>query len=183
MTNNKYQIKLTTEEFTLYQIVVHSLGKGIGTPAEERQEIAEAEYKLTMLLIERGVIPRARIEYLTDPGLNIGTNYSRLGVFQKNGTKGTNVFRHAHFIPYLRYLIDGPNLPKSTLENFEEFVNTQPAFEAEDLREARALVKREVRENNLDPKQACEEFYKLAYESGLGKDFARALRDEVHRMR
>ncbi len=180
---SKYQIELTNEELDLYKIVALSIGKGVGTSCEEWKKITDAEYQLTLSLIERGAIPAQRIQYLYEPNLNIGTKYSRIEVFHNNGTKGRDVFRHPHFIPYLLYIINGPKLPESTLRNFESFVSTNPVNETEDVRIARDLAKQEVRANQLDPKTACEEFFKLALETGLGPIFARVLRDTVRSMR
>jgi len=39
-----------------------------------------------------------------------GHGLSHLQVFEKNGTRGDDVFRHPHFVKYLRYFLYGPDL-------------------------------------------------------------------------
>lgn len=40
------------------------------------------------------------IEKLTDPAFNVGSVRSHQQVFDANGTKGDDILRHPHFLPY-----------------------------------------------------------------------------------
>lgn len=179
----KYMIELTEEELILYKLVAESEGFGIGTSGKKRNDAHKAAYLLSESLFQRNALPELRVDFLNNPDINIGTKYSVIEEFQKNGTVGKDVFKHPDFIPYLLYLIRGPKLPKSMLEAFEAFLKTEPVFESEDVRTAVTLLRNEIRINKLDPKIASEEILKLAYESGLGATFARHLRDRIHSMR
>jgi hypothetical protein len=55
---------------------------------EVLQAACVAARKLTQALIERDTIPSTRVQYFTDPDLNIGTKKSRQEVFESNGTHG-----------------------------------------------------------------------------------------------
>lgn len=179
----KYMIELTEEELVFYKLVIEAEGFGIGTPSNKWNDACEAAYRLSKSLFQRNALPKLRVDFLNNPDMNIGTKYSIIEEFHKNGTVGKDVFKHPDFIPYLLYLIRGPKLPKSMLVAFEAFLKTDPFYESEDVRAAVALLRKEIQINKLDPKFASEEIFKLAYESGLGATFARHLRDRIHSMR
>jgi hypothetical protein len=55
---------------------------------------------LTESLFGRGAIPEARRRYWEDPEYNTGKGRtSRKGVFERNGCRGRDIYRHAHFLP------------------------------------------------------------------------------------
>ena len=64
--------------------------------------VGEAALRLTKLLIARRAIPEVRPRYFTDPHFNTaGRGRSRAQIFEKNGTRGEDIFRHPHFLKYL----------------------------------------------------------------------------------
>jgi hypothetical protein len=75
--------------------------------------------KLLQSLLKRAAIPSPRWEWFTDAKTNIGgRGKSREEQFEKNGVSGEDIARHPHFLEYLRYFLEGPNLPDSMIQTF-----------------------------------------------------------------
>ena len=162
-------IKLSAEEENLLkQISFTDLSH------EVLKKSCSAAGDLAKLLIERDCIPRIRVEYFTNPEYNVGLRASRKETFEKNGTKGEDIFYHGNFLRYLRYFIFGPDLPRTVIIDFCENI------ESDDLL---AFVRSQVRKHRLNPGKASEEFYKLALECGLPEWNARSIRDTVKNVR
>jgi hypothetical protein len=138
-----------------------------------------AAAKLTESILSRKVVPEIRRRYFTDPELNIGTKKSRKQVFEQNGTRSRAIIEHPHFLKFLQYFIFGPELPESVIE---EFWRQATHFDME-LRDICKFSRSVVRQYELDPLQAREEFYKLALECGLVEYEARIVRDAVRTVR
>jgi hypothetical protein len=134
---------------------------------------------LMQSIIDRGAIPDIRLQYFTDPELNIGTKMSRKEVFEHNGTRGSAIFEHSHFLKYLRYFIFGPQLPDPVIDGFVKQVNDW-YMELDSLCKS---SRQAVRQYGMDPHTACEEFHKLALECGLEHYEARMIRDAVRTVR
>lgn len=140
------------------------------------QESCAAGAKLAKSLLARQAIPQLRIDYFTDPRLNIGTKLSRQGVFEGNGTCGDDILEHPNFLPYLRYFIHGPDLPPATIDGFCRIVQEDRGTSGMVLDQLHRYARREIRERGLSQLDAAEEFFKLALECGLGVDRARGVR-------
>jgi len=153
----------------------------------DRDRIAasiEPAYELACSVLEREAISAVRWRYFTDPELNVGGHgKSRLQVFERNGTRGDAVLKHPHFHKYLRYFILGPDLPAASIAAFSALLDECAPVTSGDVDGFCELARREVRYRRLDRRQAAEEFFKLALESGLSKGTSRIVRDSVMEMR
>lgn len=149
------------------------------------QPIADAMSKLMGSLLERNAIPESRKKFFTDPAYNIGGHgLSRLQEFEKNGTRGDAIFRHEHFVQYLRYFLYGPDLPTAAIEAFQQNVaDCGEPFTSGDSLTVAEFARRLTRSHGLNPRHAAEEFYKLVLDCGLDSDDARTARDSVQKVR
>lgn len=172
-------IELTPEERLLYdQVKRVRLDKRLTEPYPGDQALA-----LLKMLRARDAIPEIRILYFTNASYNLHTKKSRREIFEGNGTKGDDIYRHPLFLPFLDYFILGPNLPKGIIDRFCQIVASEPYISGSDLQEIKQFVRNATREYALVPREACEEFYKLALECGLGVDYSRFVRETVRSMR
>ena len=131
---------------------------------EERQCHRERIGELTESLLIREAIPRCRLAYFTDPALNVGGHgKSRKQVFERTGPSGADMFRDGNFMPYLRYFIDGPELPKPVIDGFCKVVEEDWGTSGMVLDQVMGYVRRQVRQERLGS-DAHEEFFKLAHE-------------------
>lgn len=143
----------------------------------------EVACELMKSLIGRKAIPEARIRFFTDPQLNVGgRGSSRRQIFEKHGTSGDAIFRHPHFLKYLRYFLFGPDLPAAVIEGFQEKVALCQPVTSGDIDTFVEYARQQTRLHRLDAGTAAEEFYKLALECGLHVE-ARIIRDAVKRLR
>src|SRR4030043_125540 len=108
---------------------------------------------------------------------------SRKEVFENNGTSGDDILRHPHFLKYLRYFVQGPDLPPQTITIFSQAVCDLSPVTSGDIVTLCDLAKNEVRVKGLERKAAAEEFFKLSLELGLDVGFSRAVRDTVMKLR
>lgn len=144
----------------------------------------EAARTLMKSLIRRHAIPEVRLQWFTNPDYYIGgRGKSRKQVFEGNGTRGECIFRHPHFLEYLRYFIYGPNLPTSVIQNFEGKVASCGRVSSSDVIPLGNYARQQARAFGLDPSVAAEEFFKLALESGLDTSDAGSIRSAVKRLR
>lgn len=168
------KIELTTEEETLLaQINFHP--QNDGKLHEILQISCAVAARLANSILSRKVVPEIRRRYFTDPDLNIGLKKSRKQVFEGNGTQGEAILKHPHFLPYLHYFIYGPQLPDKAIDGFCDIVS---GFDTEGD-EIRRFARNITRQFELDPRETCEEFFKLALECGMPVYEARAVRDAV----
>jgi hypothetical protein len=175
-------IVLTDEEQALWELIPFTTSWPAGRPLIT-QESQEAAQDLTLSLLGRKAIPQARIRYFTDPELNVGSGRSRYEVFEKNGTRGDEIFSHPAFFKYLRYFVLGPDLPTDTITRFREAVAECGPVTSGDAEGLEGKARSEVRGSGLERKAAAEEFFKLALELDLEAWMARGIRDAVMRLR
>lgn len=149
---------------------------------ELRASLAPAAALATALLA-RGAIPNVRLLYFTDPDRNPGSRKSRQAIFESNGTSGDGILQHPHFLPYLRYFINGPRLPVDVVRAVEEAVERWSYISGEDVQEFVAIATAAVRNYQLNPKEAGEEFHKLALECGADPSYALLIRKSIRGMR
>ncbi len=159
------------------------------TPEEadlQRQMMDESEHtrpytgqyarRLLESLKNRNAIPQVRIDYFTKPYPG-GRSRSHLDVFKKNDRSGRSTAEHAGFVEYLRYFIDGPALPESTIEGFRKIMIDDLGTSGEVMNQLCKFVRTEMRKLRLDRGTARDEFWKLAKEAGY--DHAETIRDEA----
>ncbi|MCG8512079.1 MAG: hypothetical protein MI741_22920 [Rhodospirillales bacterium] len=180
-----FTIVLTAPERQL----VEKIEFNAATLAHDRkaiQENGERACQLMEFLIAREeAIPAHRVSYFTDPDYNIGgRNFSWKQTFERNGTQVYAIFRHPHFLPFLRYFIFGPDLPSGVLTAFRREVEAcHGPITSGDVLPLAKFARQQARANQLDPRTACEEFFKLGLEYGLGPDWAAVLRRQVRTIR
>lgn len=158
-------VELTDEEANLNEQIPSLPDRGV--PWEP---IAQAMESLFKSLIERDAIPAVRLRVFDDPRLAEKRGKSPKQVFESNGTCGDDIFRHAHFIKYLRYFINGPDLPKAATEGFCKILNDDEGTSGMILDQLHRYVRSCVREYRLDRYSAGSEFYRLAVELGIDHD-------------
>jgi hypothetical protein len=150
---------------------------------ESWKPIADAMAELMASLLERGAIPLARRKFFTEPFIG-GHGRSHMQVFEGNGTRGDDIFRHPNFVKYLRYFLHGADLPKTVIEAFQrKVIGCGEPFTGSDALEVADFARQITRSHGLDTHTAPEEFYKLALDCGLDPGDARSVRDTVMKMR
>ena len=151
-------IELTPEEVDLFKQMEAEFSKSSGYTGE-------AASRLMKSLGERKAIPEARIDYFTKPYPG-GRGKSHLDNFKRHGNHGDAVFKHPHFVAYLKYFIDGPALPPATIEGFRKILIEDLGTSGEIMSQLQTFVRAEVRKLRLDSTTARDEFWKLAKEVG-----------------
>jgi hypothetical protein len=161
------KVKLNKKEKALFDAICWDLDKLGRTDDEDRVECLEKMGQLAESLLERNAIPSVRVAWFADPKINAGGyGKSRKQVFEKNGTTGKEILRHPHFVEYLRYFMNGPDLPKDTIRGFCKIIQEDRGTSGTVLDQIRAFVRKEVRDKAFDRHHAAEEFFKLAHEIG-----------------
>jgi hypothetical protein len=150
-----------TEEALLKEIVWEPISDDHEAFVANSQRAAA----LTESLLKRKGIPKIRVAYLSDPSMNIGGyGKSRNEWFEKNGCRGDALFRHPDFLKYLKYFVNGPDLPKDTIRGFCQIIEKDSGTSSMVLEAAKAFVRKEIREKGLNKRHSAEEFFKLAHE-------------------
>lgn len=152
-------IQLTAEEQQLYDAVQ--------VEPHDHAAWVEAGRRTVMLmrsLTARRAIPAVRSRYFIEADFNPGGTTSRREVFARNGCRTDDeIHDHPHFLRYLRYFVEGPQLTEAVIKGFQAIVS-------DSLREWDALdvyARAKVRELAITAENAGEEFFKLAIESGV----------------
>ncbi len=167
MEHKSQVVRLNEQEQVLADAVFPEWGGLLDKDYDTRIGMLEKMGQLAESLLRRGAIPAVRLAYFTDADMNVGgRGKSRKQVFEGNGTKGAAIFRHAHFMEYLRYFIYGPDLPEPTVRGFCKIVEDDAGTSGMLLSQITAFVRKEVRERRLDRRHAAAEFFKLANEVG-----------------
>jgi hypothetical protein len=136
--------------------------------------------KLIKSLISRQAFPEARIRYFVDPNYNVGgRGTSHRAIFERNGTRGENIYGHPRFLPFLRYFLAGAQLPVAVIDSFCREVLNCGAVTSGDIIPLGKWARQQARLHHLESTQAREEFYKLALDCGLSPDHARSIRNAV----
>jgi len=130
-------------------------------------------------ILTRKAVPEIRRRYFTDPELNIGSKKSRKQLYEEHGVRGRAIVENPSFLKVLQYFIFGPQLPESLIEEFWK----QAIHFDMDLMDLCKFSRNAVRQYELDPLYAREEFYKLALECDLVEYEARIVRDAVRTVR
>lgn len=151
---------------------------------EDFEANADRALALTKQLIARQAIPDHRRQYFVDPDYQVGgRGRSRLQNFERNGCRGDDILRHAHFLPYLHYFIYGPALPDPVLRAFEQAVRDCGMVTSSDIVPLGNLARKLARDHGLAKHHASEEFFKLALELGVGMMAASSIHRSVMQLR
>jgi hypothetical protein len=108
---------------------------------------------------------------------------SRRGLFERNGTSGTAIYEHPNFLKYLRYFLEGAALPVALIDTFCQKVDDCGHVSGSDALELAYFARSEVRRRGMEPKEASEEFYRLALDCGVYQGHANTIREIVARVR
>jgi hypothetical protein len=160
-------IELTSDEVALRQEMEAEFSGG-------RPYSGGAARRLLKSLHTRGAIPDARIRDFTEPFPG-GHGKSHKDVFEKNGRQGDAIVEHPHFVSYLRYFIDGPALPPSTIDGFRQILIEDSGTSGMVMEQLCKFVRSESRKLRLERSVAREEFWRLAQE--VGYSHAGTIRD------
>lgn len=183
MERGLFTIELTPEEIALVDAMRFDplVFKGDHQAFSANAELA---HLLTTRLLERKAMPEQRLRYFTDPEYNPGgRGSSRKDGFERNGTSGAALFRHPHFLRFLRYFIHGAELPSPILTAFAKAVEDCGPITSGDIAPLSAAARQLVRAHGLDPKPAAEEFYKLCLDLDLDPYDAGSIRSSVLQVR
>jgi hypothetical protein len=151
-------IQLTSDEADLRkQMDAEFSGGGIYS--------GKAAHSLLKSLSNRSAIPEARIRDFTEPFPG-GRGKSHKDVFVKNGCRGDAISEDANFVKYLRYFMDGPALPASTVEGFRKILIQDSGTSGMVMDQLCKFVRAETRRLGLERGTAKEEFWRLAQEAG-----------------
>ena len=159
-------VKLTADEQPLYDSIIWTdHNEFMKKDFSERTQLLQNQGKLADSLLKRNVIPKIRIDWFTDPQMNIGSSKSHKQIFADNGNDDEAILKHPGFRPYLWYFIHGPKLPKSTIEGFCKIIEEDKGTSGDLLNEIKAYVRKQMRDRRLDY-SAPDEFMMLAFEVG-----------------
>lgn len=168
------KITLTPKEQELYEQLPASALK-----ARDKQEwdpISLIMSELAESLIGRKAIPELRWKMFSDP------EYSEPGAkpmkfsIETHGTRGDAILRSPWFLEYLRYFVNGPDLPSSIVEKLYQIICKDWGLREE----GRKFIRVYARTLSLDEKNnASKEFFRLAFEFGLGRYEAELMRKDA----
>lgn len=158
-------VELTDEEASLNEQIPSLPDRGLPWGP-----IADAMESLFKSLIQRDAIPAVRLRVFDDPKQAEKRGKSPKQVFESNGTCGDHICRHPNFIKYLRYFINGPDLPSAAIKEFCRILNDDQGTSGMILDQLRRYVRSCVREYRLDRHSAGSQFYRLAVELGIDHD-------------
>ena len=159
------RVELTDEEANLNEQIPSSPDRAVPWGP-----IADAMESLFKSLIERDAIPAVRLRVFDDPNQAEKRGKSPKQVFESNGTCGDQICRHPHFMEYLRYFMNGPDLPSAAIKGFCKILNDDQGTSGMILDQLHRYVRSCVREYRLDRHSAASQFYRLAVELEIDQD-------------
>ena len=130
-------------------------------------------------LMGRDAIPEVRLKYWEDPECRTNRRYksSYKEQFEEHNRTDQCIYAHLGFLPFLRYFLFGPDLPKEVISSFEMKVESLGWITSGDVepicKHARLLSRR----FNLKDRSVPKEFYKLCRE--IDFDYARIVMENV----
>ena len=158
-------ITLTANEQVLWDQIREADVRGAS--GSDWAPVADAMQALMESLLERDAIPDIRTRLFTDSDLAEKGSRSRLEVFEGNRTKGRDIFRHPHFLPYLRHFIQGPDLPRHAINGLCRILNEDAGTSGMLMKQYKAHARDCVRRLGLERRHAAREFFRLGIEIGM----------------
>jgi hypothetical protein len=160
-------IELTTEEKKLLSGMTLDQ-EDLIRDIDRAQRNAELACSLMKSLLARDGIPVQRRKYFDDSGYRRGRlKGSRRQLFERNGTEGEDIYRHANFLKHLRYFVFGANLPQAAIDEFSAKAFACGQVSGSDALMLGKLARDLTRRHSLAPHEAHDEFYKLALDCGI----------------
>jgi hypothetical protein len=173
------RIDLTETEEALLREIVFDPPTDFGP--DKSYHNGELATALLKSLMERKAIPQARLRYFADPAYHAeNTKSSRYELFLRKVRSDEEMYCNPHFLKYLRYFIEGAQLPELIQETFYKKAQEHFIKVGELSSFARGLV-REMRRraDALDSYKLPDNFYKLALDCGCDAGDAQAIRRAV----
>lgn len=171
------EIELTEEERKLFDAINFDAAEVRGP--EQYRANGDKVVALWKWMNARGAIPQHRLRYFSDADYFVGGHgSSRQAWFERHGTSGEDILRHGHFLQHLQYMVCGPSLPSSLIDQFRRAVADCGTITSGDLIPLSKTAKKLAREHLLD-KRSNEAFFQLALEFGMEPSEARYVRDAV----
>jgi hypothetical protein len=175
-------LQLENEELELFNQIVWEAQKLSDHIAYKAN--AERVERFFSLIAERSIVPEHRMLYFTDPSYNVGgRGKSRKGIFERNGCYGVDIVRHAHFLPYLQYMVCGPGLPQGAIVQFKKKVDELGPITSGDIIPLRDCARMIARQCLDTPKNFADQFFQLALDCGLSTGYASIVRRGVQQIR
>lgn len=178
-----FTVELAEEEIALVEAMSFD---PLAFPGNRKAFVANGELalRLTRKLVERGAIPEHRLRYFTDPDYyHGGHGKSRKDVFESNGTSGDDIIRHGSFLKYLRYFVNGAELPHSAMQSFKSAVVDCDSITSGDVSTLSTTACQLTRIHGLTPKETAEEFFKLCLDLGIDMSYASVIRSSVQQLK
>ncbi len=170
-------IKLTDAESLLLSIIP-------ATPGHDGwHQVADAMETLFESLQNRHAIPEVRLRFFFDPEFAESGNKSRHEVFESTGTFGNEVYRHPNFISYLKYFIQGPDLPTPVIDGLCGILNDDAGTSGMVMDKYCKYARQCIRQYGIDRRKAASEFFRLGVEIGMELHAARTLREAAQSAR
>lgn len=146
-------IELTVQERKLFDEIRFN-----STRHEELRHSMMPMVALSKSLLKRDAIPKVRLLYFTDPERNHGgRGESRQNVFERNGTSGSEILAHPHFMKYLHYFACGPDLPPAVIAEFKEVARFSGYLTGGDVVDLIPVARAAVRLGQFEPTGAADE--------------------------
>lgn len=174
------KIELTETEETLLK----ALKTFTINPSEEyKKRLLKLEncFLLTKSLIARDAVPHHRIDYFVKAEYRLSdTRKSRLQVFESNNTSGEAIFRHPHFLKYLKYFIYGADLPQAIITQIKA-IKAETFYDSDFVEQALPNIKSYFNANydKASRNAFSEEIFKLSLDLGVEFSDSVQLRNKV----
>jgi hypothetical protein len=135
---------------------------------------------LARSLLSRGVIPEVRFNYFIKPEYNLSNpKKSHEEIFETNGTKGEEILSHPHFLRYLKYFIQGAELPKSLKAELVALKENH-SYDDDFAEDASPIIRKHFKSfGSIERTSFAEEVFKLCLDLNLPLAYAKLLRDKV----
>lgn len=167
-------ITLTAAEQAIYDQVNWN-----STPVDQAKLKRNGELvaDLTAELGSRGAIPETRLAYFTEINMDAGKGKrSRQQILQDNTHDGgEDLFHNPTFVKYLKYFINGPDLPTATIAGFCKIVDDHHGTSNKLLTRLTKYVRSHAHDSSLSIAVTAEQYFKLATECNAGR-FAAEIR-------
>jgi hypothetical protein len=178
------KVKLNVSERKLFDAIEWDIDATLRWELDQRLANFDRVGQLTESLSKRGAIPQCRIKMFVDPEMNPGGR----GKSAKDNFRSVHpysdaeIVRMPHFPKWLRYFIEGPDLPEPTLAGFLKIVEEDQGTEGMVVDQLTKYVRKETRAIGRDH-HAPREFYRLCQESERPQwaDFVRKASMEASR--
>jgi hypothetical protein len=133
--------------------------------------------RLFRSLYNRRAIPEIRLEQINKPQPGGRSRKSYLLRMEEHGYSIHDIVKDWSFVDRLRYFINGPSLPQSTIEGFRKIMTDDAGTSGEVMDQLCRFVRAETRKLRLSRAEARDEFWKLAKEAGY--DMAEIIRESA----